>query len=328
MDDHDPNPPRHDLRLRLRTSPALRRAIPLRLDFAVAELRGRRTWERDSVARRGAIDAITAIVAHTERAGEIESLARRRLIEAQANEVFFWRPWRAPELDAESRQNLIQAVSTGRGVILSSCHIGPFYQSMGAVAAVHPRAMGTAGPWLFKEGPGAWGRRVERWRQGIADRGEELVQTGGAFERIAGLLENGEALQLYFDMPGAVQTSFLGKSVALAGGTARLAERAEALVLAIHTRRRGHRAATTIGRALDARDYGTYEELHQAIARFHERAILQTPEQVEDPNRAGAWEGGASAEAWIRPSTEPPGSAQATGAAHTPPSGGRPDDGR
>ena len=133
-----------------------------------------------------------------------------------------------------------------------------------------------------------------------------LAESPGVEARFAGLLEQGQAVQVYFDMPGSRPTAFLGKPVMLARGSARLAKRAEALVMPIHTRREGHRAVTSIGAALDAREYASPDALHDALAVLHERAILQTPEQLEDPNRAGAWEGGATAVAWMRPGDRQP----------------------
>jgi lauroyl/myristoyl acyltransferase len=305
MDDQKPTPSRPELGLRLRTTPALRRMLPVRLDVASAELRGGRAWRRNPAAREDALRATAAIVGASERAGELESLARRRLIEANLYEVLFWRPWRPPELDERSRENLAAAVARGRGVLLSGCHLGPFFLCMSAVATVHRAPVGMVGPWLLEQTGGRWGRRTERWRNGIAQRGELMLPTGGAFERIVALLAQGELVRVHFDMPGSVETSFLGKPAELAGGTARLAKLSEAPVLTIHTRRIGDEVLTSIGAPLDPRDYPGSRELHEELARIHERAILETPEQLEDPNRPGAWAGGATAEVWRRAPADP-----------------------
>jgi lauroyl/myristoyl acyltransferase len=287
---------------RLLSTPRLRRLLPVRLDVAVAELRGRRAWEHNALARSESLAAMSAILGGTERASELDRLARDHLIEMHVRDVFFWRPWRAPRVDRESRANLAAAVASGRAVLASSCHIGPFFQSMGAVGSLGQRPWGIAGPWLFEEGaPGAWGRRIERWRAGVAGQGERLVRSGGAFEQIAALLAESELVQIYFDMPGGRASHFLKKQVMLAGGTARLAKEADALVLPIHTRRRGHRAETSIGAAVDVRDYAGPDELHKALLLIHERAILLAPEQLENPNRDGAWAGAATADEWGTP---------------------------
>jgi hypothetical protein len=41
--------------------------------------------------------------------------------------------------------------------------------------------------------------------------------------------------------------------------------------------------------------------LHEALARVQEDWILELPATMEDPNRIGSWEGGASAEGWGSP---------------------------
>ena len=319
MDARSSSQPLHTIVQHLSTNPPVRRIVPTPLDLATAELRGRRAWERNPGAREGALRTMEAIVGGTERAGELEGLARRWLIEANVQAALFWRPWKAPSLDNESRERLAAALATGRGVLLSSCHLGPFFLALGAVATVRPRTFSTAGGWLFEQAEGVWGRRIERWHRGVAERGETMLRSGGAFERLVGLLEQGEVLRLPIDMPGSVQTNFLGKPVELAGGTARLAMHTEALVLPIHTLRNGIRVSTTIGEALDPRDCSGTPELHQSLARVHEQVILQAPEQLESPNRPGAWEGGASADGWMRPGDPPAPGEKPAGARMRPP---------
>jgi hypothetical protein len=51
---------------------------------------------------------------------------------------------------------------------------------------------------------------------------------------------------------------------------------------------------------LDSRDYADADELHKALAAVHERSIFEVPETMEDPNRAGAWENGATEREWVR----------------------------
>jgi lauroyl/myristoyl acyltransferase len=290
--------------VRLRTLPDLRRPIPTRLAVARAEHRGRVAWEISAGERGRAIAAMKAVVAGTKHAGRVQELARAHVIENHVREAFFWRPWGRPTVDRESHAHLQAALASGRGVLLSRCHLGPFFLGAGALGKLEAAPYTTAGPWLFEPlATGPWARRVDRWRRGAEGMGERLLNTKGSYELLATLLERRELVQVYFDMPGSKRTQFLGKPVMLAGGSARLAEQTDALVLPMHLYRSGHRVSARIQPALDPREHRSHEELQDALAQVHERSILLAPATLEDPNRAGAWEHGAGALEWARPSS-------------------------
>ena len=109
---HAPPMPPASLPIRLRTSPALRRLIPTRLAVARAEARGEHHWRTSPATREDAVRAMRAIVGATERAGEAEELAHRRVIEEEVQRTLFWQPWRTATIDARSLENLQSALST------------------------------------------------------------------------------------------------------------------------------------------------------------------------------------------------------------------------
>jgi hypothetical protein len=152
--------------------------------------------------------------------------------------------------------------------------------------------------------PGYWGRRIARRRQEARARDERIVHSAGSFALLKALLEEGQVVGVYFAMPGSRETHFLGKTVMLASGSARLAAATDALVVPIRTRRVAHRVWVDVGEPLDARELDGEEELHEALAAVHERWILELPASMEDPNREGAWQQSATAEAWLRPERE------------------------
>jgi hypothetical protein len=92
------------------------------------------------------------------------------------------------------------------------------------------------------------------------------------------------------DLPGSTPTAFLGKTVYMASGTARLAVETNSLVLPMACRPgRWGRWRVEIGEPLDPADYASWQDLHQALATWHERWILEAPEYLEGPVRLGAW---------------------------------------
>jgi lauroyl/myristoyl acyltransferase len=295
-----PAMPAVDLRLRLRTSTRLRGLLPTGLVLARAAAKARAAWESPSDRQR-ALAAMTAILSGTPRAGEIEELARCRLIEEEINRALYWEPWRTSSMSETSNANLERALGSDRGVLVSACHLGPYFLQISPITSLGHRPLAVAAPWFFEDpAPDYWGRRLARWWQGIAKRNERLVYSVGSFPVLQKLLGDGELVMIYFDMPGGTRTQILGKPVMLASGSARLAFQAQALVLPLRARRAGSRVWTDVFEPLDARDFDGPDELHTALAAVHERSILELPETLEDPNRAGAWENAASEHEWTR----------------------------
>ena len=293
-------PLRHRCRLSgsssaVKTSPLLRTLLPTRVAVSKAARRGQAIWERSAGEREDAIAGMEVIVAGTPRAPELRELARLAFIESKIDSALFWaQPWSA-KVDARSAALINEALSGGRGVLLSSCHVGPYYRSHCAPPFNGRVTYLVAGSWFFEQ-PSSdyWGRRLARWRKGTKSRS---LPADGSFGIVEALLRRGEPVFLFFDMPGPHETSFLGKPAMLADGTAQLAVRADALILPLRARRVGCHAWVDAGAPLDPREFSGPDELHDALAAVHERWILERPEAMEDPRHTG-WEHGVSAQAW------------------------------
>jgi benzoate-CoA ligase family protein len=295
-----PTPPRMPsapLGIRLKSSPWLHRALPARVAVKRAERRGAEIWEQSAKAREEALAAMETVVAGTERAEELQELARQHVIERTIDKALFWQqPWSA-RVDPLAALRIREALAENRGVLFSSCHLGPFYRLQCAPPFKGRDTYIVPGAWFFKQPkPGYWGRRLARWHKGMPAR---PLPAKGSFRTIQALLERGESVFVAYDMPGPHETHFLGKRVMLAEGTAQLAVRADAIVLPVRTRRAGHRVWVDAAKPLDPRGL-TVDQLHDALAALHERWILENPAAVEDPRDTG-WEHGATAEAWVAP---------------------------
>ncbi len=287
--------PPAELRLRIKTSPLLRALMPARLAVARAERTGRQLWAASAEERESAIAGMEVIVAGTPRADELDELARLACVERKVDGALFWAERWSAKAPRESAARIEHALADDRALLLSSCHVGPYYRSACAAPFDGHVTYLVAGPWYFGQPkPGYWGRRLVRWRRGTTSR---PVPAQASFEVVQYLLERGEAMFLFFDMPGPHETSFLGKSVMLADGTAQLAVRTDAVILPLRARRAGCEVWVDAGAPLDPREYAGVDDLHAALAAQHERWILENPAALEDPRTTG-WE--ATAQAWTR----------------------------
>ena len=80
---------------------------------------------------------MAAIVAGTERAGEVEALARKHLIEREVDKILFWRRWSC-RLDDPSAAVVGEALASGRGVVVERLPQRRLLLAIGAPVAGAP----------------------------------------------------------------------------------------------------------------------------------------------------------------------------------------------
>jgi lauroyl/myristoyl acyltransferase len=297
-----PPMPRVAVPLALATSPRLHRLLPAPLAALAGEAHARVAWRASASLRERANATMQAIVAGTERAHEVEALARLHVINSYAQRMLFWQAPGPVKLDEQSLSILRSTLSDGRGVVISCCHLGPFYDVTACARAVARHSFVVAGEWFFERPPANYaGRRIAHWWAKIASRENCLIHSSNSFATLQALLEEGEVALIFFDSVGSRRTTFLGKPVALAGGTARLALATGALVLPVRTRRDRARVWIDVTSPIDPQGFTDIDQLQAAIADVHSALILERPEALENPRRPGAWEHGATGEAWVAP---------------------------
>jgi lauroyl/myristoyl acyltransferase len=289
--------------VRVKTSMWLRRIVPTPLVINRAARKASMIWRRDAEARRRATEIMEAVVAGTPRAGEVHELARLQLVESTVTEALQWQPWPRPILSPESASRLREHISSDRAVLISVCHVGPLYTGPSALTQLGVVPFTVAGPWFF-EPPSHdyWGRRLARWQRSCASR---MVLSKGSYPILRALLQRGETVYLFFDMPGSRRTRFLGKPAMLADGTTRLAVETDALVLPLRARRVKYEVEVDVAPPLDPRRIGGVDELQAALAERHEQWILQSPEEMADPSTFD-WGHGATPVEWVASSRRNP----------------------
>lgn len=275
--------------------------MPRRADLAdrLAVLRaagaGAAAW-RDPAARVRARAAVRAVAG----ASAGDTLALAHLAEEGARELVLHRPRLLSRGPVRGADLLARAHASGRGVLVTYCHLGPFPALGVTLAAFVPDVFTVGGAWIADPPPGIpQPPRRDRWRAIFDAAGVRLVNAeSGGGERIRELLGAGEVVSMTFDWPGSVETPFLGRPTWLASGTARLTTETGALVLPAMRRWRRGLPETVIAPPLDPRDFRDWRALHERIAALHTSWIAARPAALEDPRRPGAWEDRATAAAW------------------------------
>lgn len=271
-----------------------------RMAIGIGFMLGRLQWLRSS-ARARSRRAIHAIAGPGPGR---DAMARAHLANTVARDRLIRRPWMVQGIPADGAEHLRTAFSAGRGVLVSYCHFGPF-PALGVTVVEHvSNVHQVAGAWLAAPRPEFSTERVRRWRSMFESAGVPLVTAEGGFPHIVDLLRRGAAVVMAFDWPGSAETTFLGRPVRLASGTAKLAETTGAMVVPVMRHFQQLRARTVFGSPLDPREHTGWRGLHDALAARHERWILERPAALEDPCRDGAWGESATAERWGSPGGE------------------------
>jgi lauroyl/myristoyl acyltransferase len=264
----------------------------------LASARGRLRWRgpRAREQSRRAMDAILGPAAVPD------GLARDHLAHHAVREEFIRRPWMVRGMPVEGVEHLQRAHATGRGVLLSYCHLGPF-PGLGVTAAEHAgNVHQVALAWLANPRPDpSQLTRWQAWRSMFTAAGVPLIAANGCFPVVQELLSRGAVVVMAFDWPGSAESMFLGRPVALASGTARLSHMTGALVVPVMRYLHRWRPRTAFGPPIDPARHAGWPDVHVAVAARHEQWILDRPAALEDPRRTAAWEASATALRWGAP---------------------------
>lgn len=266
-----------------------------RAGLVAAGRRGRRRWQ-DPAERSRARLAMDAVAGPSPG---VDRLARAHLARHEQREWCIGRPAALTRMPAIGAGNLRDAHARGRGVIVSFCHVGMF-PGVGITVAectgapVHP----VAGAWLAAPPTAETPPRAAGWRAAYASAGITVVDAAGSFQRLHADLARAEIVTMAFDWPGDTVTVFLGRPVAMATGTARLAHRTGALIVPVYRSLRRWRPVSRFAEPLDPASHDGWEPLHRALAAVHERWIAADPAALEDPRRPGCWGAEATAAGW------------------------------
>src|SRR4051794_34237749 len=274
---------------RLRASETMHRLVPAPLAMAALDL-----GQRLAVRRRpGRLDlgraAMEAVVGGTEHEGALDRLAFRHLCAASRSWELMWRPWLLAKMPVVGGEPL-RDIEPGRGIVFSAPHFGPLIGMAPLPRIVGPIHTAVGEHMVAPDAPAGYnGYQNEQVRKVLRDNGFRLVRAVGSARTFTEVLKDGGRVLINLDVPGKTPVRFLGKTVEMMSGTARLAAGTDALVVPVVPLPEGRKWSLHLGAPLDPRAYGTWEELLQATVSSAEKLILRAPEYLENPLRESGW---------------------------------------
>lgn len=270
------------LAARIRSSVAARRLVPTELALLaidVVYLAGLRLSPHRMAYAMASMDAL---VGGTPAESDLGDLATRFVqTRARAWELQ-WRPWALRRIPVDGLEHLAAARATGRGLIISFVHLGATAGWVALGPVLGPAVMLSNDPLVTDPPPGYWGYQMRHRRRLFQDSGIDRMYAPGSAMAIYKLLATGGTAMLSADWPGDRRTTFLGRPVDLADGTAQLAMKTGALVLPAVQLPHGRRWRIQLRPTLDPKEFTDADELHETLMALHEKDILRHPEHLEN----------------------------------------------
>ena len=233
--------------------------------------------------------AMRAVVGGTPLEADLDRLAFRHLCAWARGWELMWRPWLLVKMPVEGAEQL-DAVEPGRGIVFSAPHFGPLVGTAALPRLVGPVHAAVGEHQVTADLPAGYnGYQIEQVRTLVRRAGFVPVRAMGSARTFTRVLKDGGRVLINLDVPGKTPVRFLGKTVELMSGTARLAESTDSVVVPVVPLPRGRRWTLHVGAPLDPRDFETWEDLLQAVATAVEALVLQAPEYLENPLRDGGW---------------------------------------
>ena len=269
--------------LALQSSGAAQRLYPVSVGLALARLRADRLW-RQSAPRAHALASMDLLVGRTSRAPALEQLARAYLLELCRHEELAWRLDVVTRLPVHHVERLRAQLDRGRGVIVSVVHQGHFGAHPACVARHVPVTTLIASKLLGEQPRTPAGVRRQQLHRTFAHSPDvTLLGAQGSFDAVRALLSEGGVAWVACDLKGSTPVRFLGRTVLVPSGTARLSLLTGAAVLPLSISPDGHLERLEVQEPLLPEDHDSPEALLQAVFDRHEPAVLAWPQGYEQP---------------------------------------------
>ena len=274
---------------RLRASETAHRLVPAPVALAGLDLAHRLAAARRPERLVASRAAMAAVVGGTPQEADLDELALRHLCAAARGWELSWRPWLLERLPVEGLDRY-REIEPGRGVVFSSPHYGPPLGLLTLSRAVGTIDTAVGEHMAAADVPAGYnGHQIEQLRRVMLRSGYRPVRAASSAREFTRTLRGGGRVLLSFDVPGTVPVQFLGKTVELKNGAARLAEHTDSVIVPTLALPRGRGWYVHLDDPIDPRRFPSWRELLQAVADVQTRLVQRAPEHLESPLRAGGW---------------------------------------
>ena len=262
-----------------------RRTYPVGVGIALARARAERAWRSDPRARANALGAMELLVGRTARVADLEHLAIEHLFETFKHEELAWRLGVVTRLPVSGLEHLRPHVTAGTGVILSVVHQGHFAAHAACVARHGFPISVVVARTLYGEQPHTFAGLYRRqlFATFSSSPHVSLVDATGSYPAVRDLLRAGATVLLACDLKGSTPVEFLGRTVGVPSGTARLSLETGAPVVPLSVGPHGRLEGLHLQEALLPAEHDDPAALLQAVFDRHTPAVLAWPQGYERP---------------------------------------------
>jgi lauroyl/myristoyl acyltransferase len=262
----------------------VRRCLPSALVPVVVIVRAGIARRRP--ARVADAEAGMRLVVGDERpADEIHELAHRYLHRMAWRGETRWHPEWINDQPVDGLEHLREALTAGRGCILSFVHHADWEGTFPSIARNGIAVDALGGSAMFEGRPPLWVRQQKKVVESV--EGSVVVNVEGGTRMVLELSARGCVVAIAMDVPGHTPVRYLGHDLRLSSGGSRIAVDDEVPVVVLTSRRdpmsKVGGARIALLPPLMPSNFSSPADLLNEMASCHERAVLAWPEAMDRP---------------------------------------------
>lgn len=257
----------------------IRGLIPVPTIMKIIEGKVDRLWEVEG-GRDRYVEAMEFVVGKTERAGEVEDLAKKYAVQQALRNYMRYKPRTITRQPVRDIEWLTTKRDPSRPMVLSFFHHHRFDGMFGSLK----RAGADLSVLVVEEGLDKNAFKILRQHMKVVARGGRLIPAKGGTDALVAELKPGVTLCIASDVPGRTPVQFLGRTVLGSFGAARAATLADAPVALVTSHQDGKGGNyLQIHEPLEPRDFDDPADLLAEIIRIQGEAVLAWPEALDFP---------------------------------------------
>lgn len=257
----------------------IRGLIPVPTIMKIIEGKVDQLWQTPE-GREHYVRAMEFIVGKTERAGEVEDLARKYAVQQALRNYMRYKPRQITKQPVRDVEWLTTRRDPSRPMILSFFH----HHRYDGMFASLKRAGADLTILVIEEGMDKNAFKVLRQHMKVVARGGRLIPAAGGTDAVVAELQPGVVLCIASDVPGRTPVTFLNRDVLGSFGAARAATLANAPVACVTSHQDGQGGSyLQVHEPLEPSSFADPADLLAEILRIQGEAVLAWPEALDFP---------------------------------------------